>query len=66
MWILIAFVVAIGLTALSIMAVFGEFGTASSQQTAQNVLSTTSAVIANLMTDYAGNPDFYVINQHYR
>jgi type II secretory pathway pseudopilin PulG len=58
MWILIAFVVAIGLTALAIMAVFGEFGTASNQQTAQNVLSTTSAVIANLMTDYAGNPNF--------
>jgi hypothetical protein len=58
MWILIAFVVAIGLTALAIMAVFGEFGTASNQQTAQSVLTTTSAVIGNLMTDYAGNPDF--------
>lgn len=58
MWILIAFVVAIGLTALAIMAIFGEFGTASTQQTAQSVLSTASSVISNLQTDYAGNPNF--------
>lgn len=58
MWILIAFVATIGLIALAIMAVFGEFGAASNQQTAQSVLTTASAVISNLLTDYAGNPNF--------
>lgn len=58
MWILIAFVAAVGLTALAVMMVFGEFGSASSSQTAQSVLTGVSAIISNILTDYAGNPSF--------
>lgn len=58
MWILIAFVAAIGLTALAVMAVFGEFGSASSSQTAGNVVTQVSAAMQNILTDYAGNPNF--------
>jgi type II secretory pathway pseudopilin PulG len=58
MWILIAFVLVVGLIALAVYGVYQEFGTASNQQTAQSVLTTTSAVISNLLTDYAGNPNY--------
>lgn len=58
MWIIIAFVLALGLIALAVYGVYQEFGVASNQQTAQGVLTTTSAVIGNLLTDYAGNPDY--------
>lgn len=63
MWILIAFVAAIGLTALAIYAVFEEFGSASKANSAQSVVTGVSTIISNALTDYAGNPDFSGISK---